>query len=811
MKLRQMAIVRKIAAHTSIIAFRMVRLIYSSGNNLFTEHLKAAFFASVLAFFFLVIFLFSVTDIRKVYALKSYRPPTPSKLLDRKGRLITTFFTDQRILVKKEDLPPQLLHAIIAMEDNNFYGHHGVSPQGILRAFLVNVSSGTVRQGGSTITQQLAKVILTNAERSLMRKAKEALLALFLDAIFKKDEILQLYFNQIYFGHGAYGVESASRFYFSKSVKDISIGEAAILSSLPAAPNYYSPVRNPRKSLQRTTGALLKMVERGFISPARAVQEYRKLLEYFNNLNIPPSSNVYGQRKDEAPYYSETIRTFLEKEIGKEKLYSGGLTIYGTLDLDHQNAAQKTLWPALIKQNRISRQYSFKKYLSLSKAYAPLLDIIGLAYDLPEIKGIRPYNSYAIGMHYFDEMVDTLELVNLGIGGESTFDIFQNEIRNENPYLNRFLSVEGAFVEIDHKNGEITAMIGGSPFSSQNQINRALSMKRQPGSTFKPLIYAAALNLRKVTAASVFADTPVIFLDTQGGSWMPENYSGGYSGFISLRDALARSINMVSISVAREASLGKAWPVLEKILGVKKGNIPYNLSVALGTYEVSPIQMVTAFSLFPRGGSFIEPVLIKKIENNEGKVIHDFEKNKKAKQILNTGTATVITSMLEDVVNRGTGNAIRKYGVSGFMAGKTGTTNNFSDAWFVGFNDRYTSAVWLGYDRPSLSLGQGQSGGSIAAPIWGMYQNRVSRYRRNEKPYLVRGNIKKITICKTTGLLPGNACRETITEIFIPGTEPKHSDENEESLFSGVGDDINIVPEQTMPPADDFFSGDEKY
>ena len=577
------------------------------------------------------------------------------------------------------------------------------------------------------------------------------------------------------------------------------------MSALPAAPNYYSPVRNPRQSLQRMTMSLLKMVDMGFIDKKTATIEYGKILKYFNSLNIPPSATVYGQRLDEAPYYSEMVRAKLEREIGRDLLYNGGLEIQGTIDLDHQDAAQRTLWPALKQQNKVSRQYTFTKYLSLSKAHAALLDILGLSFDLPEISGIRKYSAYAIGLHYFDELADTMELVNLGMGGEPILDIFQNEVRQENPYLNRYLSVEGAFIELDNKTGEITAMIGGTPFSTQNQINRAIQMKRQPGSTFKPLVYASAIELKKVTAASVFADTPVIFLNEEGSAWMPENYSGGYAGFISLRDALTTSANMVSIAVAREAGLGNLLPVLEKILDVREKDIPYNLSVALGTYEVSPLQMATAFSLFPRGGARLTPVILREIRNPDGTVLKKYPTSLKGEQIISPETATIVSSMLENVVNSGTATAIRSYGYKAFAAGKTGTTNNFRDAWFVGFNDRYTSAIWMGYDRPTLSLGAGQAGGAIAAPIWAQYQIRVFAKRKNEESHLIQGKVKEVPICVSTGMLPGPGCRQVRNELFIPGTEPEEASQE----TTGTIENLPLLPKTESLPAEDFFQGDE--
>ncbi len=781
-------------------ADRFVSFLYPARFSL-NDHIRAAGILAVAGFFSGVLIIALLSEPDKIIGLKDYKPGLPSTLLDRKGRVVTTFFQDQRIMVGQQDIPDVVSQAFIAMEDNHFYTHPGIDVQAILRAALVNVFTGSVKQGGSTITQQLAKVILTNRERSLTRKAKEAAYALLIELLYSKQEILTMYFNQIYFGHGTYGIEAASRFYFKKSAKDLGVAEAAILASLPAAPIFYSPVRNPHRSLGRVKMVLVKMTDLKFITPEQVSTAYRDLIRYYSNLNMSPSATAFGEREDLAPYYSETVRQFLEKEIGRKKLYNGGLTIHGSIDLDHQDAAQKALWHGLKNQNKVSGNYIFQKQIKLSSAHSKELDLIRLAFDLPEFTLERTLDQYKLEMEFNDRFMEEIEVLNLAMGGEEKMDEVLRSARIHNPYQNRYLNVQGALVELDHKTGEVTALVGGLPFSSQNQINRAMQTRRQPGSTFKAILYAAALEKRKVTAASVFSDSPVLFLNEYGEAWTPENYSGGYRGFINLREAIRESANMVSIAVAREAGVGNILPVAERMLNLRENIIPRNLSVALGSYEISPLQMARAFSLFPRGGKSLNTRLINKVEDQDGNIILDFENRGKEVQIISTGTATVMTSLLETVVKSGTATGVRQYGYSGYAAGKTGTTDNFRDAWFAGFNQRYTSVVWIGYDRPSLSLGSGQSGGAIAAPLWGNFQNRVSSAIKDDEPYIVSGGTRMVTVCKATGKLPGAGCPETTTEIFIAGTEPTEAEDITGDELPKTSVDFNISNE-------DFYSTD---
>ena len=752
---------------------------------------------SLIGFVSVYLFISIWVDFNAVRQLKNFSPPIPSKVLDRKGRLITTFFKDHRIMVTMDQVPDVLPQAFIAMEDNRFYQHYGINPSAIFRAFLKNMISGGISQGGSTITQQLTKVVLTDGSRTYTRKLKEAIMSLYLDYSYSKDEILNMYFNQIYFGHGNYGVEAASRFYFNKPAIEMSLGQAAILASLPSAPNGYSPIKYPHRSQEKVRQVLLKMVDMGYISLVDAEQEFQKLLKYYASLNISPNETAFGRRVDLAPYYTEHIRKNLIKKYGEKMLYEKGLIIETSLDLDHQAAAQKTLWKTIADTNENSPVKVFTKQKEMSEKYSETAHLIQALYGYGEFTVQRTLDQYETELYYHAELAENLEILSFGLGANEKLNKFIDHARKNNPYAQYYSSVQGAFVEIDNKTGEITAMVGGTPFSATNQINRTVQMKRQPGSTFKPILYAAAVELGQITAASIFPDTPLIMLDVGGDVWMPENYSLGYRGFISVRDALRFSTNMVSIAITREVGLGNMFPIIASQLYVDAKEIPYNLSVALGSYEVSPLQLARAFSLFPRGGLSLQTITVKKITDKDGNVYFDAAKDGyvKPQQLLKPGTASLMVSLLKDVVNRGTAKLVRR-NYHGFAGGKTGTTNNYRDAWFVGFNKRYTSAIWVGFDKPTISLGSGQAGGAVSAPAWGYYQYLIQHYQKEEKPHIVTSGLKNVLICKTTGMLPGPTCPETVTEVFVPGTEPTQTKEELQSE-SPLIDPTHDLPETT--------------
>lgn len=788
----------------SILSYNITSSFFKKREISFGAILRlSVILASIGAIIIIPLFLLWA-DIGKIYSLKNYQPPIPSQLLDRKGRLISTFFIDNRILITEKELPEKLVQSFTSIEDNHFFSHYGIDLQSIFRAFLKNIIAGGVKQGGSTITQQLAKVILTTKERTLTRKAKEAVLSIALENFFTKKKILTLYFNEIYLGHGNYGIEAASVFYFGKKSKELDYFEAAILASLPSAPNRFSPYKNPKRSFYRSKRALYHMYDMGHLSRNELINQIKKMVDYYSNLNESPGLTAFGSRVNKAPYFTEWLRRKLEEKLGREALYTKGYKIYSSLDLDHQKAAQEALWKGLIRQNKTSKKHQFSRQVEIANKYTYALPLIQLAFDLPDLKNKKTLKQYEISMAFTKKLIDYADLLNLGIVNYDYFDRTIEYIRRNNPYATKMDHVQGSFIEVDNLTGEVTVMVGGMPFNSRNQINRTIQIKRQPGSTFKALLYSSAIDTQKITAASIYPDTPLVFLDPSGGNWIPSNYSGGYRGFISVREALQYSVNLVSIAIARDVGLESLLPRLARLLAVGVKDIPPNLSIALGTYEVSPFQMARAISVIPNGGTMKKMILYTKITDNNNNIIDQkpkavtFQTN-----VISSQACAVMDNLLKNVVDHGTGVKIRSVGYKGYAAGKTGTTSNFRDAWFVGYNHRYSSALWIGYDRSSKTLGIGQSGGNIATPIWGSYQKKVYSQIKDEKKVLNFGGINYVKVCKQTGLLPHEGCQNVYTMPFIPGTEPE---EKGTGVFMQT---LNDSQSSDVMESSDFFENDE--
>lgn len=731
------------------------------------------------------IMILAFHDFEGIDKLESYQPKIPSQLLDAKGRLISEFFIQKRKLIAFNDIPKHLIQAFIAMEDNRFYDHVGVDIRGIVRAFFVNILAGRIKEGGSTITQQLSKVLLTNREKSYTRKIKEAWIALLIEQRYSKNDIITMYFNQIYLGHGAYGVEAAANFYFDKSIQDISIAEAALLSALPSAPNFYSPFKNPRISREKHKTALIKMVENGFISREQAEKEFEEFWSHYYDRISSPSVSTWGSRIDRAPYFTEYIRRKLEPMLGKDVLYSGGLKIYSTLDLDMQEAAETVVTERLRQQRSVNRTRITPNEDRVSNAFSAEWQILSNLFHLKNIPSKFSETQQYLAKKYAREIHDELHLLNFMAGSASLSDATVKFERNNEAIQIRD-QVEAALISLDYRSGQIRAMVGGSGFRSDNQFNRTTQMRRQTGSSFKPFVYATALETREFTPASAVDDTPLLYLDEMGDFWTPENYTGEYLGLIRLRRALELSRNVISVRVAEKIGIDKIIRKVGLLLGIEDKNelarrFPSNLSISLGSADISPLEMAKAYSVFARGGRYMIPYSIIKIEKPDGSLLLDrksqvAEEYKKIRkknryQVFSPTTATLMTSMLKSAARVGTGSlSTRNYKKT--IAGKTGTTNNFKDAWFVGFNHTITTALWIGYDRNGITLGPGQSGGNIAAPTVGKFYY-LSQYKLPDTYFGSFGPVVNVKVCAKSGMLPSSSCTDVIDEIFAPGTEPK--------------------------------------
>ncbi|MBN2160744.1 MAG: PBP1A family penicillin-binding protein [Spirochaetes bacterium] len=737
-------------------------------------------------------------DFGRVRSLATFKPNVTTKIYDKNNVLISELFTQKRDVVPIKKIPEDLRNAFIAIEDNEFYDHWGVNPKGIVRAFFINIFSGRIRQGGSTITQQLAKVLLTTRKRSIYRKIKDAFIAIMMEFNYTKDEILSLYLNQIFLGHGTYGVEAASRLYFDKHVWDLNLAECALLATLPSAPNQFSPIRHPKRSMQRHKIVLAKMVEMGYITVKQAEQAYLDFwpdyLDYLSGL--APTMTTMSARTNKAPWFTEYVRRDLVKKYGTEKVYEKGLLVYTTLDLKKQLAAQEILKRRLERQTAESAKLAFKKEDFFVEQCGDTIELFSMLFDISRFKKKGSRQLEKINNFIRNEIIEELDGINslVGLQDISTFLDKYKKTYLEDKNLQK---VEGCLISIDHRNGYIEAMVGGSEFTTINQLNRVRQSRRQPGSAIKPLIYAAAIESGEFTAATTVMDSPVVFLDAEGGDWLPENYEGEYSGFIRLRKALALSINVVSIRIAQQLGIQYVMKYLAKLLKINKSDvkarIPRNFSIALGSMEVSPLELATAYGIIANGGRDVIPYAIRFVKDRDGTVLENREeevtklmaaKQKEGSiQILKPETAQVLISMMQSVITGGTGGAASPGRPA---AGKTGTTNSYKDAWFVGFTPQLTTGIWVGYDKMGLSLGLNQSGGAVAAPIWGDYMRDAMK----DEPVLdfpAYTALLTHEVCEKSGLLPSVDCRETIDEVFVPGTVPEKTCDTCSGILGGAG------------------------
>ena len=729
------------------------------------------------------ILISSFEDTTDIASLEDFKPEIPSKIYDRHGNLISEIFTVKREPVTFEKLPTYLINALLAIEDDQFYSHRGINVKRVFGAFLANLRTGRISQGASTITMQLARTLFTGREKTYTRKIKESWLSLKIEKKYSKNEILTLYFNQIYFGHGAYGIEAASQFYFNKHVKDLSLAECAMLAGLPQSPNRLSPLKNPQLARKRQELVLEAMIRNKMISPAEAYNSFQDFWVNFRLQMRSPSQSVYKLAENKAPHFVEYIRQKLEALYGSKRIYTDGLKVYTSLDLAQQELAEKYLKEGLDRQNEI---YSATMNIvkdTLDKKYLDSLDMLSLVFNLKKIDIGASKNEERVMNYLTDNVIAPLDMLS-----------FLFEARNinrviETAYLfgeraGEFQQVEGALIALEPKTGYITAMVGGSAFAQDNQINRAVQIRRQTGSGFKPYIYTAAIDTKVFTTASIILDSPVVFYDGDT-EWIPDNYGGIYQGKVRLREALRRSINVVTAKIVDRLGVDTVIKYSSRIIGIDRSEdiserFPKVYSIALGVVELSPLEQARAFATFANRGREVVPIDILYVLDRDGNLINNFEADLRRKQmaqgekqIIPETTNYVTIDMLRDVMRPGgTGwRAARENEFDKPAAGKTGTTQNWKDAWFTGFTPDLVASVWVGFDRNSISLGRGQAGGVVAAPIWAKFMRDALR---DVSPswYTRPDGVYRVNICRQSGLLPTKDCSNTITELFLEGTLP---------------------------------------
>jgi penicillin-binding protein 1A len=715
--------------------------------------------------------------------LASFRPTIPTRLYDQKGRLIAELFRHQRKLVSLEEIPRPVIAAFLAIEDSNFYDHFGIDFKGILRATFKNIRARRVVAGGSTITQQLVKGLYTDSERTLFRKIYEAVLALQVEKAFTKDEILEMYFNQTYFGHGAYGIAAAAQFYFDKPVSKLNFMEASILAALPKSPHNYSPFRAPHEAYRKNRASLNRLVEVGYITKQEADTLYKTFWPvYWRKIaTTAPSKTIFGEKINNAPYFTEHVRQELIALYGEEVVYSKGLQVYTTLDLDQQKAAENALIPTLAKLDPVARAQN-----SGTTAYTKEKYLDPLTRKIVEKKvAVHQYSLRSDFRSVFkDEAADALELVSLTLPATAVNEV-SSEFMSSSREHRGDLHVQGALLALDMKTGRYTAMIGGREFKSSDQFNRATMARRQPGSAMKPFVYGSALEARGIHYAMGFIDSPIMNVTPTGKVWAPSNYNSEFTGYVLAFRALSASINLVSIQVYDLVGPDVIINYASRLMKIPESRFQPNPSLSLGSSEVTPAELLLGYAIVGNKGQDIIPHAIMYITDRDGNVIAhpendviqalNYKRRSGQIQIVEEGSAFILRKMMENVVNSGTPtHAIRnEAGYKGPGAGKTGTTNSFNDVWFGGYSTEMAAVVWFGMDNGDMTLGKGISGGSNVAPVWGTFMAEVDKIRgRQAEPFdqILPSSVKTGAVCKFTGMWINPKCdtSENLTGTLIP-------------------------------------------
>jgi len=659
-------------------------------------------------------------DLPQIANLENFKPMLSTIVYCSDGQMLADFGIEKRQRSSLGRVPLQLRQAFVAVEDQYFHVHFGINPAGILRAAYENFRAGRVVQGGSTITQQLARNLFLTRQRNLGRKLRETILALQIERKYTKEQILELYLNQIYLGHGAYGVEEASRLYFGKHVEDLTLGQCAILAALPKAPNKYSPRRNPTGALRRRNLVLDMMFEEGYITKEECISAK------FEPVMLAHEST---KRDFPAPYFAEHVRQQVIDRYGYDMLYKGGLRIYTTLDLEMQQAAETAVAEGLKE---------FDVQLMIESADRDSgTDAAAGDDNLPE-----------------------------GMRTPAQIDKVPKEMATD--------VVQAALVAIDPRSGEIRAMVGGRDFE-KSEFNRAVQARRQPGSAFKPFIWATAIE-SGMTASDRIVDAPVIF-HFRDKVWEPKNYEERFYGPTTLREALEHSRNIVSIRLLNQLGVTPAIRLAHR-MGIKSYLQP-NLTLALGSTGLTPLEITSAFGTFANGGIHREPVSIVKIAGPDDETIE--EKQPSERIALSEQTAYIMTTLMEGVITRGTGRVAMELGRT--AAGKTGTTNDCTDAWFIGYTPQLVTGVWVGYDD-MRSLGKKKTGGRVAAPIWTSFM-KVALAGEPVEDFRVPSGIEFAEVDPHSGLLAPPENRAKLLQAFVEGTAPtKYYDPAEEERLT---------------------------
>ena len=758
-----------------------------------------------------------------VEALRDVNLQLPLRVYARDGELIAEFGEVRRVPLRYDEIPPLMVQAFLAAEDDRFFIHPGVDYQGLMRAVWYLVRTGEKGPGGSTITMQVARNFFLSREKTYLRKANEILLALKIDRELTKEQVLELYLNKIFLGQRAYGAGAAAQTYFARPVSELTLAEVAMIAGLPQAPSAANPISNPTAALARRAYVLRRMHELGFIDDA----------QWQEATNAPNTARVHRVRAElEAPYLAEMVRAEMVDRLGAEEAYTGGYHVYTSLDARMQRAANQALRASLhayderhgwrgpldrLDHEVLADPVRLAEAMSAYRPIAGLLPAVVLELDdsggrlylptldeerpIPWRRGVawaRPFISRDAQGAYPSSSAEVLE-----IG-----DVVRVRETPDGLRLAQVPEPEGAFVALSPEDGRILALTGGYDYS-QSHFNRVTQAQRQPGSAFKPFVYAAALE-KGYTAATIVNDAPVVFRDEAlEGTWRPENYSGRFYGPTRLRDAMTHSRNLVSIRVLQSIGVGYTIDYLERF-GFLAERMPRNLSLSLGSPSVTPLELTVGYAVFANGGFLIEPWYIERIVQGSGEEVFrasprracddcgqlpplegwidvgldeelTVEEPRLAERTVTPQNAYLMNSMLQDVVREGTGRRLLQLGRSD-LAGKTGTTNEGRDAWFSGYNGDIVATAWVGFDRLD-PLGAGETGSSAALPVWLEFM-REALQDRPEHALPQPEGLVTVRIDPTTGLVTDPSNPRAVFEVFLEDEVPP-SDEGNGSGPSG--------------------------
>jgi penicillin-binding protein 1A len=735
----------------------------------------ALFAGAILAGAVLGVFLAYESDLPQVTSLEDFQPNIITQIFASDGTVLGEFAIEKRVVVAFRDIPPVLRNAIVAVEDADFWKHLGINPWRIPGAAWANIRSGHREQGFSTLTMQLTRLLFLTPEKTYERKIKEVILAFQIEKNFTKEEILTLYCNQVYFGHGNYGVEAASRFYFSKPVRDLTLGEAALIAGMAQSPARLSPIENADRALARRNHVLDRMAEEKYISRQEAEAAERQPIR-LHLRREPPSI---------APYFLEEVRKYLEREYGSQRIYQGGLRVYTTLDPAMQRAAVRSLRNGLRALDRRARGFVKPETSVLVDGLLPdplhldewdwpfaAGDVVrGVVIASDRASAVVQIGDYRARLFPADvawtRHSNLAEILPRGtLAPFRIVSLSDKDGRKEaRVQLEQEPKVEGALVALDVRSGAVRAMTGGYDFE-RSKFNRATQAMRQVGSAFKPVVYAAALEKLGWTPATIIVDSPLSFTDPWDKKvWSPQNYDGAYLGPITLRHAIEQSRNIPAVKTLQAVGV-EAGIEYARRLGLS-GDLPPYLPIALGAGEATPLEMVSAYATFANQGLRMKPYFIDRITDRDGNVIE--QATPRASDALRADTAFLVTSLLRGVVEHGT--AARARRLNRPIAGKTGTTNDFTDAWFIGFEPSLAAAVWVGFDEKKESLGRGETGSEAALPIWMDFWATAAADRPVED-YPIPGNIVFVPVDDMGR--PGTPGAPGVhMEAFVSGTEPR--------------------------------------